>query len=80
MRHDDLRNLLADEMKEDLRNVQIEPQLQPVTGECLQPRSAFNSSDARSDIRARSFWTKQQNAYFDIRVFYPHAQSYLSKD
>jgi hypothetical protein len=79
MRHDELRNLLASEMKCVLRDVEIEPRLQPLTGEDLHPRSAIITDDARADIRARSFWTNQQNAYFDIRVFYPHASSYLSR-
>jgi hypothetical protein len=79
MRHDEVRNLLASEIKQVLKDVQIEPLLQPITGENLQPRSAITTSDARSDIRARGFWNNQQNAFFDIRVFYPHALSYLSR-
>ena len=79
MRHDELRNLLASEMKNVLHDVEIEPRLQPLTGELLRPRSAIATDDARADIRARSFWSNQQNAYFDIQVFYPHASSYLSK-
>ena len=80
MRHDELRDLLAAEMKETIKDVEVEPVLAPLTGEILQPRSAITTDDARSDIRARGFWCRQQNAYFDIRVFYPHASSYLRKD
>ena len=33
--------------------------------------------DARADISAHGFWgDKQQRAFFDVRVFNPHAQSY----
>ena len=80
MRHDELRDMLAHELKEVLHDVQIEPQLQALSGETLNPQSAISTSDARSDIRARGFWNREQNAYFDIRVFYPHARSYLSRN
>jgi hypothetical protein len=79
MRHDGLRDLLAHEMREVLHDVQCEPPLQPVTGESLFPKSANTADDARADIRAKSFWRNQQNAYFDLRVFYPHASSYSSR-
>ena len=43
------------------------------------PRGANVSENARADIRARGFWSRMQNAFFDIRVFYPHALSYLQR-
>ena len=79
MRHDEMKFLLATEVKKVLKDVEMEPSLSPLTGENLQPRSAISSDDARSDIRAKSFWCRQQNAFFDIRVFYPHARSYLHR-
>jgi hypothetical protein len=80
MRHDELRDLLASEMQQVLKDVEVEPSLAPLTGETLQPRSANSRDDARADIRARSFWSRMQNAFFDVRVFYPHASSYVSKN
>jgi hypothetical protein len=79
MRHDSIRDLLANEMAEVLHDVQTEPPLTPLSGEAIIPRNANTEDDARSDIRARGFWMKQQSAFFDIRVFYPHAPSYSSK-
>jgi hypothetical protein len=79
MRHDEVRDLLAAEMKKAYRDVETEPHLASLTGECLRPRSAITTDDARSDLRARGFWCRQQNAFFDIRVFYPHASSYLHR-
>jgi hypothetical protein len=79
MRHDELRNIIAREMSHVLKDVQCEPPLHPLSGEHVLPTSANTEQDARVDIRARGFWTSQQNAYFDVRVTYPHAQSYLSK-
>ncbi len=43
--------------------------------------SARTEDDCRSDIvaRVRGFWRdpEQQNAFFEFRVFYPFASSYL---
>jgi hypothetical protein len=79
MRHDQIKTLLYNEMSEVFRDVQVEPSLTPLSGEVILPASANREPDARSDIRARGFWTEQQSAFFDVRVFYPHAPSYLSR-
>ncbi len=79
MRHDELRDLLAGEMRQIFKDVETEPRLSPLSGETLYPRSAISTDDARFDIRARGFWCRQRNAFFDIRVFYPHASSYLHR-
>jgi len=79
MRHDSIRDILASQMREVLRDVQTEPPLVPLSGEGILPASANREIDARADIRARGFWTDQRNAFFDVRDFYPHAPSYLSR-
>jgi hypothetical protein len=79
MRHDSIRDILAEEMRTVLRDVETEPPLLRLSGEVIHPGSANMDPDARADIRARGFWTDQQSAFFDIRVFYPHAPSYQSK-
>jgi hypothetical protein len=79
MRHDAVRDILAKTMKEVLRDVQCEPPLIPLSGEIILPTRANRDNDARADIRARGFWADQQSAFFDIRVFYPHAPSYQSR-
>ena len=78
MRHDELRDLLAAEMRHVVKHVVTEPELAPLTGETLA-RGANVQDDARADIRARGFWNRLQNAFFDIRVFYPHASSCLQR-
>jgi hypothetical protein len=65
--------------KNVVNDVQIEPPLQPLTGEHLQPSSVNTANDARSDVRARGFWTRQQNAFFDVRIFYPNARCYRTR-
>ena len=67
-RHNEVRDLLAAVVGEVFPNVEVEPQLLPLEGECLVGRTANRAPDARLDIRARGFWTRQQDAYFDVRV------------
>ena len=75
-RHNEIRNITAELMRETCRDVSIEPQLQPLTGERL-PSSANRADEARLDIKASGFWDcDQQSAFFDVRVFHPLAQSY----
>ena len=54
-------------------DVSTKPLLQPVTGENL-PISSNTTDGARLDVRAKGFWDRNlQDAFFDIRVFHPHA-------
>ena len=69
-RHDEVRDLLAGVMKELLPDVETEPRLQPLQGENLKT-SCNQSQEARLDIRARGFWSRQQDAFFDVRVTDP---------
>ena len=48
--------------------------------EVFQLRSANREDEARLNVRASNFWCKGQEAFFDIRVFYPIAPSYCQKD
>ena len=61
-------------------DMEKEPQLQPLTGETILPRSANKQEEARVDIRAKGFWNRQQNAFFDVRVFHPNASSYRNTE
>ena len=79
LRHHDPTSVLAKCMKEVYRGVELEPPLQPLTGETLSHQTANTEPDARADIRVRGFWTDGRNAFFDTRVFYPHAPSYRSR-
>ena len=56
-------------------DVEIEPQLQDVTGEQLSSGSNL-AKEARLDIHARGFWEQYKSAFFDIRVCHPNAESY----
>ena len=61
-RHNEVRDLLAAVVGEVFPNVEVEPQLLPLEGECLVGRTVNRAPDARLDIRARGFWTRQQYA------------------
>lgn len=77
MRHDEMIDFLALCAKEIRPDVEVEPHLQPLTGEVLKYKSANRSPDARSDLRVGSFWSRCQQAFFDMRVFYPFAKTYV---
>ena len=77
IRHNEIRDIIADFLSEVCHNVGTEPSLQPVTGEQLLHRTANREDGARLDIVAESFWGRdRQRAFFDVRVFNPFAQSY----
>ena len=56
-------------------DVQVEPALQPITGEELA-RGTNQAPDARLDVHCRGFWKWQRAAFFDIRVCHPNVDSY----
>ena len=77
IRHNELRDITAELMTEVCHNVGIEPTLQPITDERLVHRTANRQDGARLDVAADSFWgNDRQRAFFDVRVFNPHAPSY----
>ena len=70
IRHNEIRNLTASLMSEVCHNVQIEPQLHPLSGETLHYRSAIQDDGVRVDIRASGFWRcLYHHTFFDVRVF-----------
>ena len=57
----------------------VEPPLAPVRGEVFLARSTNTADSARLDISSRGFWTRGQEAFFDVRVITPDASSYSAK-
>ena len=72
-RHNELRDLLAAALGEVVSDVELEPRLLPLTDEYLPFRTCNRDAEARVDIRARSFWVRQQEAFFDVWVTHPKA-------
>ena len=74
-RHNEIRDLQAELLDMVCYDVQVEPTLQPITGEELA-RGTNQAPDARLDVHCRGFWERQRVAFFDIRACHPNADSY----
>ena len=61
-------------------DVQVEPHLQPLTGETMRHRTANTDAEARSDISACDFWGSHfEKVFIDVRIFNPNAKSYRNQ-
>ena len=76
-RHDGVRDIVAQMMKDVSYDVGTEPMLQPLSGETF-PTSTNIDDEARVDIKARGFWGREEIAFFDVRVFNPFARSHMN--
>ena len=76
LRDNNLRDVTAALLKEVCHDVKVEPQLQQLSGELLNERTANKQNDARVDISARGFWQAGQQAFYYVRVFYSNAKRY----
>ena len=74
IRHNNIRDYESSLLSKVCNDVQTEPELQPLTGEQLN-RGTIKGDEARLDVRARGFWRRGQNAYFDVRVTNANAES-----
>ena len=76
LRHNKVRDTTASLLTDVCHDVQIEPELQPLTGETFPLCSANTDDGARLDIVASWFWGGRfERTFFDVRVFNPHARS-----
>ena len=78
LRHNELHDLTGNMLREACRNVEVEPLLQPLTGEKLRYQTSIKEDNARLDLSALGFWRCGEKAFFDIRVFEPVAQSHFN--
>ena len=76
--HNEILDITASLLTEVCSNVATEPAPQPLSGENMTARTANTDDGARVDTRTRGFWNGRQDAFFDVRVFYPNASSYRS--
>ena len=74
IRHNEVRDFEAGLLSKVCVDVEIEPSLTPVEGEQLHP-SAIAGDDARLDVRARGFWRRGQNNFFDVCITNANAKS-----
>ena len=60
--------------------MQVEPHLQPVTGETMRHRTANTDAEARSDISTCGFWgSRFEKVFMDVRIFNPNAALYRNQ-
>ena len=55
LRHNDIRDITAKCLSEVCHNVAVEPELQPLTGESLQLRTANSEKGAQLNVSAQGF-------------------------
>ena len=67
-RHDNIRDFECKLLQSICTDVESEPHLQPIQNKSTYTASANTEDNARLDIRARGFWRRGQNAFFDVRV------------
>ena len=74
IRHNKIRDMTAKLLSEVCTDVKVEPELQPLTGEFLQHKTANMEDGARLDISASGLWGgRYEKTFVDMRVFNPHA-------
>ena len=79
LRHNSLRDTIAELLTTVCKDVETEPQLLSVP-HTLDLSNGTNRQDgARLDISARSFWSPLDRAFTDVRVLHPQAQSNSDK-
>ena len=76
MRYNEFRDLEAELLNTVCKDVQIEPVLQDINREVLNP-GANKSAEARLDIHARGFWETCSSAFFNVRVYHPNAEKHI---
>ena len=74
-----MRNLTSSVLSEECKDVRVEPQLQPLTGESFAP-STVTGNELRLDVCARGIWQAGQIAFFDVSVFNPNARRYAKQE
>ena len=66
-RHNEVRDIISNVLREVLTDVETEPRLLPLDGEAeFTLRTANTSPEARLDIWTRGFWLRQQDAFFQV--------------
>ena len=79
LRHNFVRDITSSLLSEVCKDVRVEPQLQPLTGESFATSTA-TGNEVRLDVCARGFWQAGQMAFFDVRVFNPNARRYAEQE
>ena len=65
-RHNGIQNLLTSLLSKVCKDVDVKPHLLPIDSEVFNLRSTVTSPEARLDIKAGSFWSRGETAFFDV--------------
>ncbi len=79
LRHNTVRDTVAELLSTVCKDVETEPNLLPVPNSLQLPHGTNRQDGARLDVSARSFWSALDRAFVDVRVLHPQAQSNSSK-
>ena len=65
-RHDGIQNILTSLLCKVCKDVDVKPHLLPIDSEVFNLRSTVTSPEPRLDIKAGSFWSRGETAFFDV--------------
>ena len=65
IRHNDVRDLTGELLKEVCNDVELEPELLPLSTEKLSNKTSNKADGARVDVSARGFWQRGRNTFLD---------------
>ena len=77
MRHNRIRDLEAEIMKEVCHDVKVEPELLPLDTEV--DRNGNVKKRARADVSGIGVWGSYERSFLDVRIVHPNAPSYEDK-
>ena len=77
MRHDAVRDIEAELLREVCHDVRVELVLLPTR--VAQHQSSSTADKARLDVSAVGLWSPFEKTFIDVRIFHPNASSYLHK-
>ena len=80
LRHNEIRDLTVRLLTEVCHQVQVEPELQPVSNpDSFSLATANTQEGAQLDIVMNDFWGSQsEHCFVDVRVFNPYAPSNMN--
>ena len=76
MRHNGIRNMEADILKEICKDVKIEPELLPVGN--TEFAGSNVAEKASLDVSAVGIWSAMERTFVDVRVMHPNSPSYMN--
>jgi hypothetical protein len=78
MRHNKVRDLEAELMREVCHNVITEPELIPIENNCLGIRNATGDK-SRPDVSGVGVWGAYEKTYLDVLITHPNCPTYADK-